>query len=188
MKMKNPEMKNPDAFNNLIKQLTEINRWLSVNGDLDYTRKKSLHSPSPCLFGFDPSASATKEDYDRYQAFFIPATATIRDFGISVKNNGYAYLLDAIKIVIDRNSYDLRLSKDIYPFIALKYHTATLDSVDHCIRNEINNAYRNHITGKRPSRMAEFDRKPTNKEFLIYISDVINREMYNTLYKLKNAG
>ena len=36
--------------------------------------------------------------------------------------------------------------------------------------------------------MAEFDRKPTNKEFLIYISDVINREMYNTLYKLKNAG
>ena len=75
--MKNPEMKNPDAFNNLIKQLTEINRWLSVNGDLDYTRKKSLHSPSPCLFGFDPSASATKEDYDRYQAFFIPATATI---------------------------------------------------------------------------------------------------------------
>ena len=100
--MKNPEMKNPDAFNNLIKQLTEINRWLSVNGDLDYTRKKSLHSPSPCLFGFDPSASATKEDYDRYQAFFIPATATIRDFGISVKNNGYAYLLDAIKIVIDK--------------------------------------------------------------------------------------
>jgi hypothetical protein len=152
--MKKTHEINTDALVDLINQLAGISRWLAG----EYTSIDGA--------------------YRRYQSFYVPVTDALRDFGIRMEYNGYAYILEAVKLIIERDNYDVRLKTDVYPPIARKYHLAQSECIEHNIRNAINAAYRDNLKRPGSNMMGKFHRKPTSKQFIMYIADQVRRSMY----------
>lgn len=173
-----------EALTALIGQLSELNRLLSEEQadpmpDLSRLRK-------PFLFGFDIDRSKKGEEYGTYLAYMEMINSLLREFGIRMGNNGYAYIIDAVKIIIDRNSYEMRLKTDVYPMIAAKYHSRSYHAIEHSIRNAINTAYEDNRKSPGINKMSMFPKKPTCKKFLIFAADAVECSMCRTL--MKTAG
>lgn len=132
------------------------------------------------LFSFELNGAATSEEYMRYFEFLETITSVLDEFGIHIGNNGYAYIMDAIKIIIDRETYDMRLKTDIYPLIAARYRLRNLDTVEHSIRNAIGSAYSDYLRNPDTNRMGIFRKKPTNKQFLIFAADAVMKCVYTS--------
>ena len=90
--MKQKESINTEVLVELVNRLAEISKWIA---------------------GEQPGLDAA---YEKYQAFYIPVSAALKDFGIRLEYNGYAYILEAVRIIVDRNTFDIRLKTDVYPF------------------------------------------------------------------------
>lgn len=165
-------------------QLYEVNRHLN-NGHLDLTELSNFESKS-FLFGFDIEGSATAEEYRRYYIFLELINNVLREFGIHIGNNGYSYIVDSVKIIIDRKDCDIRLKSDIYPLIAVKYGVRNLDTVEHSIRNAINTAYNDCQRDPNANKMHIFNRRPTNKTFLKFIAQTVLKCVCET--KMELAG
>lgn len=138
------------------------------------------------LFGFDNSRNMTSREYERYYTFLNIINSVLVEFGIHMGCSGYAYMIDAVKIIIDRRSYEVRLKTDIYPLIAERYHLKTAGAVEHSIRNAINTAYADNIRNPEVNSMGFFTRRPTPKHFLIFLADHVQRGMFESL--IRNAG
>ena len=162
--MKKEESLNTDVLIDLINQLTDIGGWLA--------REQSSIDAS----------------YEKYNSFYIPASNALKEFGIRIDYNGYAYIMEAVKIIIERDTLDVRLSSDIYPVIAKKYHVRKNDCIEHNIRNAINVAYRDNLRRPGCNGMKIFTRKPTNKQFLMYLSDRVRTSMFEYKMRNRNAG
>lgn len=94
----------------------------------------------------------------------------IKILGIMPKVKGYYYIIEAVEIIRQRTEQPILITKDIYPVIALKYHTST-ECVERAIRTAIYNAW---IHNKKVmDRIAGYPLrfKPSNKEFLFMIAD-----------------
>lgn len=154
--MKKQETINTDVLTDLINQLSEISRWLAG----EYTSIEGARN--------------------RYTAFYVPISDALKDFGIRIEYNGYAYILEAVRIIVERNTYDVRLKTDVYPPIAAKYHLKNCDTIEHNIRNAVNAAYRESLRDPGANMMGRFHRKPTNKQFLMYLADQVRHSMYTT--------
>ena len=152
--MKKTQEINTEVLVDLINQLSEISKWLAG----EYT--------------------SIERAYNRYQSFYVPLSDALKDFGIRIEYNGYAYILEAVRIIIERNNLDLSLKTDVYPPIARKYHIRQTDSIEHNIRNAIGAAYRDNIKEPGSNMMGIFHRKPTSKQFLMYLADYVRRSMY----------
>ena len=162
--MKKSEPLNTELLIELVNQLADISGWLVKE------------------------CTSIDASYEKYQSFYIPATETLKEFGIRLKYNGYAYILEAVKILIERNTFDVRLNADVYPVIALKYHIDQADSIEHNIRNAIGAAYRANERCPGCNMMKIFDRKPTNKQFLMHIADSVRYSMMENRILSRNAG
>lgn len=182
--MENSHTIDTETLAALIGQLTELNRLLfEEQGDSvpDLSRLNK-----PFLFGFDIDRAEKRKDYGKYLAYMETISSVLREFGIRMGNNGYAYIMDALKIIIDRKSYDLRLKTDVYPMIMAKYHVKSNNAIEHSIRNAINTAYEASRKDPGVNKMSMFSGRPTSKSFLIFAADVIERSMCETL--MKTAG
>ena len=164
MKMKKQETINTEVLVDLINQLSEISSWLAG----EYTNIEGAHN--------------------RYQSFYVPVSDALKDFGINVEYNGYAYILEAVRIIIERNTYDVRLKTDVYPPIVAKYHLKNADCIEHNIRNAVSAAYRDNIRTPGANKMSRFHRKPTTKQFLMFLADYVRHSMYSTSSEELFAG
>lgn len=101
-------------------------------------------------------------------------TEIIHDVGIPAHIKGYAYLRDAISLVIDNLEYLNSVTKMLYPKIAEKYNT-TPSRVERAIRHAIEVAWSrgkvdvlNDLFGYT---INDEKGKPTNSEFIALIAD-----------------
>ena len=84
----------------ITRQLSEINS--SISGRQPYSPYDEENAKGSNLFGFELRSNATTDEYRRYFSFLDSITEVLSEFGIHLGNNGYAYIMDAVKIIIDR--------------------------------------------------------------------------------------
>lgn len=161
----------------LLNELTKLNGHISINTKLSELIKNS----GIFLYGFNPAAKVEPDAYKKYVSFINAITHILDEFDINKKNNGYAYIIDAVMLIIDQNRMDLRLAKDIYPYIKIKYKLTNISTVEHNIRNAIKSAYKRCKNGTKNSRMIKYLHKPTNKEFLFTVAHDVCSRMCNDL-------
>ena len=132
----------------------------------DQIKSANTESRGLFMFGSDITAKPTVEELAAYY-----------EFGIHIGTNGYSYLIEALKIIIDRERYDVRMKTDVYPLIAVKHGLKRYDPVEHSIRNAINTAYEDQLKQPGCNSMDLFPKKPTNKQFIIYAADEVFKKM-----------
>jgi hypothetical protein len=161
-------------FMAILEELVKLNRQIIINSNLADTFKLS----NSFLYGFNPHGRTEDPDsYKKHASFTNAITEVLKEFDISIKNNGYAYIVDAVKLIIDQNRLDLKMSDDVYPHIRCKYKLKNIAIVEHNIRNAIKSAYnRCHELGLS-NRMRHFTKKPSNKKFLLMLSDEVRSRM-----------
>ena len=133
------------------------------------------------LFGFAPSEKTSKGAYSQYLLFMKTITGILGEFGIHMSNNGYAFIIDAVMVITDMRSLDIRLNSDVYPYIAYKYEYKRYSSIEHNIRNAIRSAYRDNERHPGTNKMGIFERVPTNKQFLFYVTECVWRSMQDEI-------
>lgn len=141
---------------------------------------------SSFFFSFDIRSGAPQKDYKRYHEFIDTVTCILNDFGIHIGCNGYSYIVEAVKLIVDRQRYDVRMKSDIYPRIAEKFRITNQGAVEHSIRNAINTAYEDQIKNPKCNMMGMFGEKPTNKRLILHIADKVSMSMCET--RTRNAG
>lgn len=162
--------------NSLIKALLEEIRILNErlrekNEELELYRQSGGF-----LYGFNDRTKVDPDTYKRYVAFINNISAVLNEFGISVNNNGYRYIIEAVMLIIDQNNLDIKLVNDIYPYIKQKHRLSSESVVEHNIRNAIKSAYNRCLMSSVVCRMVNYEKKPTNKEFLYTVTqDVCSR-------------
>jgi hypothetical protein len=149
----------------------------------DQIKSANTESRGLFMFGSDITAKPTVEELAAYYEFLNSSTSVLNEFGIHIGTNGYSYLIEALKIIIDREIYDVRMKTDVYPLIAVKHGLKRYDPVEHSIRNSLKAAYK-VCKNKYPDRhciLNSFDEKPTNKKFLLRavqeVSDRLLKEL-----------
>lgn len=96
--------------------------------------------------------------------------------GVPAHTKGYAYLKDAISLVLDDVKYMMKITKNLYPTIA-EHHETTASRVERSIRNaiELTLANGNHdvIANIFAHRVKDHHSKLTNSEFIAIIAEKI---------------
>lgn len=90
---------------------------------------------------------------------------TIRKLGVTSNYKGYFYLADAIKLAMNSPNKPIRITKDIYPYLAMKYKTTTMN-IEHNIRTVINLCWETNQEGIAEIAGCPVSQKPTNSEFI----------------------
>ena len=142
---------------------------------------KTSTGKSLFLFGYDMTMKPSGEELVAYCEFLRCCTTVLNEFGIHIGTNGYSYLIEAIKIIIDRERYDVRMKTDVYPLIAAKQGIRRNDPIEHSIRNAITTAYNDNLKSPGCNRMSIFVKKPTNKNFIIFASDEVFRTLCSNM-------
>lgn len=136
------------------------------------------------LFGYAAAGKTNKESYSRYIVFMNNITEVLNDFGIHISNNGYSYIIDSVMLIMDLKTLDLRLNSDVYPVIARKYNFERYTTVEHNIRNAIKSACLDNERSPGCNKMGIFGKRPSNKQFLLYVTEYVNRKMCEEMISL----
>ena len=118
-----------------------------------------------------------KKDQENLEAL---VTNVIHEVGVPAHIKGYQYLREAIMMVVNNIDVINQITKQLYPDIAVKYHT-TPSRVERAIRHAIEVAW-----GRGQAETVEnifgytisaAKGKPTNSEFIAMIADKLRLEM-----------
>ena len=119
----------------------------------------------------------SKKDQENLEAL---VTNVIHEVGVPAHINGYQYLREAIMMVVNNIDIINQITKQLYPDIAVKYHT-TPSRVERAIRHAIEVAWGrgqsdtvDNIFGYTISAAKG---KPTNSEFIAMIADKLRLEL-----------
>ena len=100
----------------------------------------------------------------------------VYDYLIELKLNskyaGFGFIKDALIYCIAQGKGVDNLSLSVYPYIAA-IHKTTINNVERNIRVAIESLWKNN------HGVLYFDKKPSNKEFLSYILNVVTRKLDN---------
>ena len=153
-------------INELIREVSEVG--------------KHVRGRQHLIYAFNPYGKTEKEAYHHNMKLIAVIHDILNECCINIKSRGYTYIKDAICIITDHGTYDVCLSKDIYPHIARKHDINGIQRIEHNIRNSIDAAYRMYISsGERNCPFMErFLSKPTPKEFLLHLKDEVDRRMW----------
>ena len=121
-----------------------------------------------------------KQTNKRLKEIEIRISKELKQLGISPNREGYWFLKDGIYICIIKKRYNLKITKDIYPELSLKYHKKT-SAIEKAIRTSIEKGwtccdidYADKIFGN----IIPYNKdRPTNDEFISTISDFISLEL-----------
>lgn len=101
--------------------------------------------------------------------------------GIPMHVRGYHYLLDAVSIALQMPEMSINLSQQLYPCIALHYHTSA-SCVERSIRNAIELAWKrgtlaqaNGMFGRSLNLAYE---KPTNSEMIALLTEKVRLKLF----------
>lgn len=102
----------------------------------------------------------------------------LKSLGVSAWLKGYRYLKEAVLYVIKNNDYDIRITKEVYPYIAKRYKTKTV-CVERSIRHAITQMWLTSDTQIQRSLFGRAypDKVPSNKEFIFIIAEHILHEV-----------
>ena len=89
----------------------------------------------------------------------------IRKLGVTSNYKGYYFLADAIQLAMNSPDQPLQITKDIYPYLAKKYGTTSLN-IEHNIRTVISVCWQTNRTGIIEIAGYPLTYKPTNSEFV----------------------
>ena len=119
----------------------------------------------------------SKKDQENLEAL---VTNVIHEVGVPAHIKGYQYLREAIMMVVNNIDIINQITKQLYPDIAVKYHT-TPSRVERAIRHAIEVAWGrgqsdtvDNIFGYTISAAKG---KPTNSEFIAMIADKLSLEL-----------
>ena len=99
----------------------------------------------------------------------------IRKLGVTSKYKGYYYVTDAIRLAMNFYDEPIKITKDIYPYLARKYKTTPMN-VEHNIRTVINVCWAMNRTGLDEIAGYPLTYKPTNSEFIDMVAYYISEE------------
>ena len=132
-----------------------------------------------CLYKPRPSTTSSKALDAECEAMNQQARIVYRilkECGISARLHGYMYFLQAVLRCNDNALLMKNLSKGLYAELAFLMDT-TVECVEHSMRTAIGIAYRRGALNSR------FARKPTNREFLEYLIQTVNRADIDGLFQ-----
>lgn len=106
-------------------------------------------------------------------------TIILKKLGISPSRQGFFYLIDSIVLCLNKDIYNLNITKDIYLKLSKKYHKK-ICSIEKAIRIAIEIGWNNcdlSYSEKIFENTIKYDKaKPTNKEFITTIAEEIYLE------------
>jgi hypothetical protein len=134
------------------------------------------------LFGIMPAGSLRREEYAKYVIFMKSTVEVLKEFGIHTNNNGYSFMIDAVSIIMDMNTFDIKLNNDVYPLIAFKHDRRGCESmISHDIRNAIGAAYSDNMREPGTNRMDMFAKRPGNKKFLFAVTEAVCKRIIEAM-------
>ena len=89
----------------------------------------------------------------------------IRRLGINSTYKGYFYVAEAIALAMNSQENPIKITKEIYPSLAVKFKTNTLN-IEHNIRTVINVCWETNRDGLNEIAGFPLVNKPTNSEFI----------------------
>lgn len=89
----------------------------------------------------------------------------IRQLGMTSKYKGYYYVAEAVMMSMEFQDYPIKITKDIYPFLAKKFKSTPVN-IEHDIRTVINVCWT--ANKETMDRIAGYPLRyrPTNSEFV----------------------
>ena len=167
MKKSESHLMDSQLLTDLFREISDLGRHI-----------KGKHSHN---YAFDPIPKKDNESYHRNMKLMSVIHDLLSESCVNIKSRGYTYIRDAICIITDHGTYDVCLSKDIYPHIARKHAVKGIEKIDHNIRNAINSAYHRYRKSGRKgaSLMDRFDSRPTPKQFLLHLKAEVDRRMHS---------
>ena len=118
-----------------------------------------------------------KKDQENLEAL---VTNIIHEVGVPAHIKGYQYLREAIMMVVNNIDIINQITKQLYPDIAVKFHT-TPSRVERAIRHAIEVAWTRGQTETVDSifgyTISAAKGKPTNSEFIAMIADKLRLEL-----------
>ena len=163
------DMQQPQSKNNSINgyNINSINPNMMMNSYMAREIKTPYIEISP----------DKKKDEENLEAL---VTNVIHEVGVPAHIKGYQYLREAIMMVVNNIDIINQITKQLYPDIAVKYHT-TPSRVERAIRHAIEVAWNRgqpdvveNIFGYTISAAKG---KPTNSEFIAMIADKLRLEL-----------
>ena len=119
----------------------------------------------------------SKKDQENLEAL---VTNVIHEVGVPAHIKGYQYLREAIMMVVNNIDIINQITKQLYPDIAVKYHT-TPSRVERAIRHAIEVAWARGQADVVESifgyTISAAKGKPTNSEFIAMIADKLRLEL-----------
>lgn len=94
--------------------------------------------------------------------------------GIKPSSSGYRYIKDSLLIILENPNILMStgIVKGVYTNVAMKYDTSAT-SVERCIRHEAERLFIHSKNDILDQVFYNHEHKPTNKEFLAYLSEYI---------------
>lgn len=89
----------------------------------------------------------------------------MRKLGANSKYKGYFFAADAICMTMNYQNKPLRITKDIYPHLAKKYKTTSIN-IEHNIRTLVNVCWEGNRELLEEIAGYSLSYKPTNSEFI----------------------
>ncbi len=89
----------------------------------------------------------------------------VRSLGITTKYKGYYCLIEALKILTEKEEKVFLITKDLYPVLARRMHSKP-ENVEHNIRTVVQHCWEDHREALEQIAGCRLTKKPTNAEFL----------------------
>ena len=89
----------------------------------------------------------------------------IRQMGVTSKYKGYYFVAEAVKLSIEMEGRPIRITKDIYPLLARKFKTTSVN-IEHNIRTVVNVCWAANKEIMDIIAGYHLNYKPTNSEFI----------------------
>ena len=103
------------------------------------------------------------------------ANGIIRRLGVTSKYKGYFFVTDAINLAMNYHNKPIKITKDMYPYLASKYKTTPMN-IEHNIRTVINVWWEKNKKGMDEIAGYPLADKPTNSEFVDMIAYYLAEE------------
>ncbi len=133
------------------------------------------------MLGFDSKSRADSEKYRCYVILMGVIRELLDECRINISSNGYMYIQDCIITIFDQRTMNINLKNDVYPYVAFKNGVKDPATIEHSIRNALVAAYKLNETDVFHSSaiLSSFEKRPTNKEFLLYMTREVYRRLWN---------
>lgn len=89
----------------------------------------------------------------------------IEKLGITSKYRGYFFVTDAIDLVMNAQDKPIKITKDIYPYLARKYKTTPMN-IERNVRAVINICWETNKKGVNELAGHPMTYRPTNSQFI----------------------